>query len=60
MIEEGFLAGHPADDFPKAFGLGEVTKEHGNKLVPATNPPGMSFSRVLLDGFFKFISRKQT
>ena len=60
MVKEGSLTGHTADDFSEASGLGEVAKEHGDKLIPAANTTGMSFSSMLLDSLLKFISRKQT
>jgi hypothetical protein len=58
MIERRSLRSESSLDPSKAILAGDLTKEHGDKVIPGTEAVDMIFGFCLFDGFLKFKSRK--
>jgi hypothetical protein len=58
VLQFTYAAGKAAAYLPQTLGLGNLAKQHGYKLIPATEPLGVSFGHVLYDQFFKFVPVK--
>jgi hypothetical protein len=59
MFQFALTASQASADFSEGMGSAQLTEEHGNKLAPAGESPGMSFSFRFPNGLLELDSRKQ-
>jgi hypothetical protein len=54
-----FTASQSSGNLSKRMGSTQLTKEHGHKLTPASEPSGMTFGFCFHNGLLELDSRKQ-
>ena len=59
MLQFTFAASKPSSNLPKRMGTAQLTEEHGNKLTPTGESPGMPLGSRSTDCLLELDSRKQ-
>jgi hypothetical protein len=59
VFQFALTASQTSGDFSEGMGSAQLTEEHGHKLSPASESPGMSFSFRPSDCLLELDSRKQ-
>src|SRR5574342_127243 len=58
LLQTPFTTAQSSRDLSQRLGVGQLTKQHCDKLVPACKPSRMPLGFCLFHLFFKLVSRK--
>jgi hypothetical protein len=56
LLQPPFATGESANDFSQGLCIGQLAKQHRDKMVPACETTRMPFRPGLLHGLMKFVS----